>query len=325
MLRNIIFCTLKDSDSTTDEYDIIADKVSKQVEDELKYLTDCGYSCQKIEITRTQLESGDILLTALNEDKPINIGNALFVVDSMLIAEDLIKSGCYVIGFAHDGNSDEKFNGLKYVFTDIDMVEEDSFVKAYQRAAHLPWTVLETERCIIRETTVDDVDDFYRIYADPEMTRYIEGLFENPEDEKRYTKDYIDKVYGLMGFGTWTVIAKENEEIIGRAGFSVRRGFDNVELGFLIATPYQRQGYAYEVCKAIMEYGRDVLQFGTVQTFVKKENEVSVHLCKKLGFEVVDEQDIEENIYGDAYSGEQAVTLGESHYGRYVRMLWKAD
>ncbi|MCR4834056.1 MAG: GNAT family N-acetyltransferase [Butyrivibrio sp.] len=323
MLSNIYFCLLDDTDQAGG-FDIIAEKVSKQVDNASKYLTECGYSCRKAVFSQEQVDNGDILLSLDDGSRPLNIGETLFVVDSMIIGQQLIKRGCYCIGFQHDGNSQESFSGVKYVFQDIDMVEEDSYVKAYQRAAHLPWKVLETDRCIIRETTVEDVDSFYKIYSDPEMTRYIEGLFENPEDEKRYTKDYIDKVYGLMGFGTWTVVLKSTEEVIGRAGFSIRKGFDDVELGFLIATPFQRHGYAYEVCSAIMDYGRDILQFDKVQTFVKKENEVSVHLCKKLGFKIVDEQDIEENIYGDVYGGEQAVSLGQSHYGHYVRMVWNA-
>ncbi|MCR4904125.1 MAG: GNAT family N-acetyltransferase [Butyrivibrio sp.] len=326
MLENIVFCIYSESGDTDDQndFDIIAEQVSKQVDSAIEYLNSCGYYCRKRYVTKSRLEQDDLLLDICSVDKEINLGKTLFITDSINIADDLKAGGAYVMGFLHEGNQDEKFTGLKYVFTDIDEIPEDSYIKVYQRLAHLPWKVLETERCIIRETTVEDVDSFYEIYSEPEMTKYIEGLFENPEDEKRYTRDYIEKVYSLLGFGNWTVVCKANDRIIGRAGFSIRNGFDNVELGFLIAVPYQRKGYAYEVCSAIMDYGRDILQFDTVQTFVKKENAVSIHLCRKLGFEILDEQDIEENIYGDVYDGTKAVALNKSHYGRYIRMIWHA-
>lgn len=249
------------------------------------------------------------------------LSTILVATDSNQDAQTLTEKGFYCIGILHDKNKEEKFKGLKFVFSDIEEVEMDSFVKAYQRYAGEPWEVIRTDRLIIRETTVEDVDEFYRLYKDPEMTRYMEGLFENPEDEKRYQKDYIDKVYGLMGFGVWTLVRADDNVIIGRAGYSVRNGFDQIELGFLVGKEYQRQGYAYEACRAILDYGRDMLGLEHVQTLVKKENEVSIHLCKKLGFEETDEVEVEENIYGHGYNGTDRVNMGQAKYGRYVRFF----
>ena len=67
------------------------------------------------------------------------------------------------------------------------------------------------------------------------------------------------------------------------AGFSYREGFEEPEIGFMIGVPWQRRGYAEEVCRAILDYGRDVLGFGTVQAFVRTGNEASMKLCEKLG------------------------------------------
>ncbi len=249
-----------------------------------------------------------------------NPKETLVITDGPFLAKELTDKGYYCVGFLHHKNRGTAFPGLKYIFSDIEELDIDSFVKVYQRYAGEPWEVIRTDRLIIRETTIDDVDEFYRIYKDPEMTRYMEGLFENPEDEKRYQKDYIDKVYGLMGFGVWTLIRAEDNTIIGRAGYSIRNGFDEIELGFLIGKEYQRQGYAYEACKAILDYGKDVLQLEHVQTLVKKENEVSIHLCRKLGFMETDEVEVEENIYGQGYNGTDRVSMSRAQYGKYVRM-----
>ena len=221
------------------------------------------------------------------------------------------------------------FDTINDVFDEIEEVDADSFTKVYQRYAGEPWEVIRTERLLIRETTVDDVDEFYRLYKEPEMTKYMEGLFENPDDEKRYQKDYIEKVYGLMGFGIWTLVRAEDGEIIGRAGYSIRNGFENIELGFLIGKAYQGQGYAFEACEAILNYGKEVLGLENVQTLVKKENVVSIKLCEQLGFTRTDVVSVEENIYGREYPGADSegkvqedtreVKLSKSHYGEYVR------
>jgi len=238
--------------------------------------------------------------------------------------ENSIKAadmGFYVIGMEHSQNKNEEFPGVKYIFSDIDEVDIDSFIKAYQRYANEPWEVLVTERLLIRETTLDDVDEFYKLYKDPEMTRYMEGLFENPQDEKRYQKDYIEKVYGLMGFGIWTVVKRDDGNIIGRVGYSIRNGFDDIEIGFLIGKKYQRQGYAFEACRAVLDYGRDVLLFDKVQALVKAENKISIKLCQKLGFKYQDEVSVEEDIYGREYNSDKNIPLESTSYGKYVRMV----
>ncbi len=284
--------------------------VLKSTEEACTYIKECGY-----ESTYESIEA-----VTVSEFVPSK-ESILIVTDKGDFAQQLREAGIPVVGVSGDFNKDQDFEGLKYVFADIDEVEIDSYVKAYQRYVGEPWEVLQTERLLIRETTLEDVDEFYELYKDPEMTRYMEGLFENPEDEKRYQKDYIEKVYGLMGFGIWTVVRKEDGKVIGRAGFSIRNGFDEIELGFLIGKKYQRQGYAFEACSAILEYGKNMLSFDKVQTLVKADNAVSIHICEKLGFKTTDTVDVEENIYGKEYRTDKNVPLSEAHFGKYVRMV----
>ncbi|WP_051209286.1 GNAT family N-acetyltransferase [Butyrivibrio sp. WCD3002] len=310
MLKEIIFCIKNDKDEGF---------VSRILET-ASYIKTEGIGSRAVYPNNMACSKENLVISLLSdtaEEKPEDV---LFLTDSSEFAVDLISGGGYVVGISYEGNTDERFEGIKYVFTEIEEVGMDSFIKAYQRYAHLPWDILTTDRCLIRETTVEDVDVFYELYADPEMTRYMEGLFADPEDEKKYQRDYIEKVYGLMGFGTWTVVLKETGEIIGRAGYSVRNGFDDIEIGFLIGTAYQRKGYAYEVCKAILDYGRDILQFERVLAFVKAENTVSIHLCEKLGMVKAGEADIEENIYGDEYHDGTRIPAQEMHFGKYVKM-----
>ena len=286
--------------------------VMQDVRETERYFKDNGYDAKVMTTADAEL--------CLSGDVPG--GSTLFFCDDAVFAEKLAGRDLFVAGFLHEGNQNEPFEGLKYIFSDIEQVEMDSFVKVYQRYAGEPWDVLETARLLVRETTVADVDEFYRIYYDPEIVVYMEGLFENPEDEKRYQKDYIEKVYGFMGFGVWTVIRKSDNRIIGRAGYSVRQGFEDPEIGFLVGKEFQKQGYAHEVCSAILDYGRDVLQFRHVQALVKAENTVSIHLCERLGFVRDKSVRIEENIYGDNYSGTKGMRVFDpANYGDYVRMI----
>ncbi|MDE7132899.1 MAG: GNAT family N-acetyltransferase, partial [Lachnospiraceae bacterium] len=129
-----------------------------------------------------------------------------------------------------------------------------------------------------------DVDSFYNIYAEPEITRYMEDLYEDRQEELAYVAEYREKMYGFYGYGMWTVLTKEGT-VVGRAGISWREGFDLPELGFVIGVPWQGQGYAYEVCRAILDYAKIELGFTQVQALVMEGNEKSAALCRKLGFQ----------------------------------------
>ncbi len=299
----------------------------KELEEEKTYLSDFGIDLEIISSQRIQdiwsLYVGSTKAAAVKGDIPESVREVLFLCDDPEDFAYLKDKGAYVCGMITPvSDQNISFEGAQYIFSEIDDVDADSFIKAYQRQAGEPWDILETDRLRIRETTVEDVDDLYKIYAEPSMTRYMEGLFEDPADEKRYMKDYIEKVYSLMGFGVWSLVNKEDGKLIGRAGFSIRNGFDEPELGFFIGVPWQRQGFATEACSAIMEFGRNVLGFDKVQTLVKKENEVSIHLCEKLGFKVLDEVEIEEDIYGASYMTQGRVSFGPEKRGRYVRLEW---
>ena len=161
-----------------------------------------------------------------------------------------------------------------------------------------PCHILDTERCRVREITLGDVDRLYEIYEDPQITEYMEDLYEKREDEIEYTKEYIRCHYGFYDFGMWIVEEKESGKIIGRAGFDMRQGFDDPELGFMICREYQNKGYATEVCRELLSYGKQQLGFEKVGAFTALENIASVRLLMKLGFLYQGEEEIN-SVKGD--------------------------
>ena len=198
-------------------------------------------------------------------------------------ARKLRAAGVPVAVYLHPGNEDQNLSDFLYAAEDPEDIDPDYMEKACRRLLGLPWEVLGTARCLVRETTVEDVEAFYEIYRHPAITEFMEDLYPEKEQEREYIRQYIDQVYTFWEFGVWTVVEKESGAVIGRAGFSYREGFEEPEIGFMIGVPWQRRGYAEEVCLAIQDYGRDVLGFGTVQAFVRTGNEASMKLCEKLG------------------------------------------
>lgn len=230
------------------------------------------------------VESADMETNRVIHGNSAAAKETLFVTDSALWQKRLWKRRLPVIVYLHEENREEDFMLAEYAIEQIGEIGQESLELAYLRLTGQPWMILTTERCIVRETTVDDVDSFYEIYREPSVTEYMEGLYEDRDAEIAYVQDYIRNVYRFYGYGMWTVLEKTGGKVIGRAGLSWREGYDIPELGFVIGVPWQRQGYAFEVCRAILDYGRKELGFVSFQALIMEKNEKSRLLCEKLGF-----------------------------------------
>lgn len=223
--------------------------------------------------------------------------SSLFVTDVSEIAKALRQRGKAVLALLHGMNREQDFSLVLYACEEPWDMDADYLDKIYRRYMRLPWEILRTDRCILRETVPEDAEAFFEIYGDGSITRYTDALLPEMEAEKQHINDYIDNVYSFYNFGVWTILKKDTDEIIGRAGFSYREGFEEPELGYVIGKAWQRRGYAEEVCSAVLEYGWEELEFGAVQAFVHPENKASLALCRKLGMQPAGEAVIDGKQY----------------------------
>lgn len=223
-----------------------------------------------------------------------NPEHCLLLCDTEEAAAWAIAHGVGYLVYLTEQNQGDCFSGNLCVIEGMDEIDYEFLLHMYERSRGIPWTILETERCKLREITVSDVDRLYEIYQEPCITAYMEGLFENPEEERQFTRDYIRYMYGFFGFGLWLIIEKQSGRIIGRAGITNRDGFENLEIGYLIERSKQRQGFAEEVCRALLKYGRDKLGCERMNAFIEKENGASIALVSKLGFQWREEVVIEQ-------------------------------
>lgn len=206
--------------------------------------------------------------------------------------------GAAVLGYEPDGCCliQSHLDMIVQGFEEIDL---NFLVRAYQRFFGLPWDILETNRCLVREMTLQDLDALYELYQPQEVTHYLDGLDKDRQKEEARLKDHIRCMYRFYGYGMWAVVEKSTGWLIGRAGFGhltvgdmlmpgdnclVAEDMLMPELGYLIAADKQCQGYATEVCRAILDYGWRELGFSHVYCRIKEENLASVHLAEKLGF-----------------------------------------
>ncbi len=226
-------------------------------------------------------------------------------------------AGMAALGFVNPNSGNQDLSDADYLFEDFKNIDEAFIRMVHNHCFGIPWTVITTERLVIREITVDDIDSLIRIYEPEEITRYMEKLYPR-EQEIQYIRDYISNIYRFYGYGMWIVETKDGK-VIGRAGIEYlsenicdkneitgrhelaknavsenqdSENADNIKdeglhlLGYVIDKDYQHMGYAYEACDAVIRYAKEQLFLETLYVKIHKDNVASIALAKKLGFEI---------------------------------------
>lgn len=246
------------------------------------------------------LETAGFMSGVLKEEQcgSVNRQETLLLCGDARLLSRMAAEGFYVTGYANADNAGEHFSGVPYIVQEPDLVDPDSYIKIYQRAAGLPWTILRTEHCLVREFTLDDLDGIYSLY-DEQARRFLEPPSEDRAREKEILRAYIDRIYGLYGFGHWAVTALNmsgTQKLIGRVGFAAITAEQELEaremgvscpdadFGFLISRQCRGKGIAYEVCRALIRYGFEELGFARIRADAKPGNAASLRLLHRLGF-----------------------------------------
>lgn len=229
------------------------------------------------------VESGDVL--------PDPEYDALYIADSERLLRQLQDLGAASCGYSHSGNGGQAPKRADYILMEPQWVDRDSLVKIWQRQRRLPWTILETARCVVREFVPEDLEAIRALY-DEEAERFLEAPSEDTEKERKILEAYIDRVYRLCGYGHWAVISRQTGELIGRIGFSFPDSSapgpaPDATFGYLVRKDMRGKGIAREVCAALIDYGFSQLGFERIGADTALSNTVSDKILRSFGFREV--------------------------------------
>ena len=240
---------------------------------EMVLVLSCEELCKEIE------NASDSALLIAATDETIALGKSL---------------GIATMAYANPNIPNQTYSGVDMIVEGLEEVDADFLEKVYQRYHNIPWTILETERCIVRELSLLDLDALFELYADEDMDKYTESLYPY-EEEKEFQRAYIENMYRFFGYGLWLVFLKEDGKLIGRAGLEHREYHEEteLELGYLIGKSYQGMGYATEVCRAILDYAKENTYFERINCVIEEGNQPSIKLAEKLGFYHVEDYELD--------------------------------
>lgn len=140
---------------------------------------------------------------------------------------------------------------------------------------------IETDRLLLRQFTLDDLDALAQLFADPEVVRHLGSGQPVSRAETETALRSIIAHWERHGFGRWAAVDKEAG---GLAGYGGLRSFQGEpELVYLLDRPYWGRGLATEMALACLKFGFEELKFERVIAMAKTQNVRSQRVLEKSG------------------------------------------
>ena len=144
----------------------------------------------------------------------------------------------------------------------------------------------ETERLIVRQYMLNDIDELFGIMSDSRVHTYTKDK-NNPWDKQRteeYVKFMINKDFKTLDCFHGAVIEKNTNRLIGLCGLNPYKE-NEPEIEFKLGVPYWRKGYATELGKQIIKSSFASADIKGIYGMAQPENTASRKVLEKIGME----------------------------------------
>lgn len=145
-------------------------------------------------------------------------------------------------------------------------------------------SVLSTARLVLREMTVDDLDDMAALLGDPAVMRYYPAP--KSREQARAWIDWNLSSYAVHGFGLW-IVHTYTGDFVGDCGLTVQQveGRQEVEVGYHVRADLQGRGLATEAASACRDHAAR-LGVERLIAIIDPSNLPSQRVAEKIGLEL---------------------------------------
>lgn len=160
---------------------------------------------------------------------------------------------------------------------------------------------IETERLLLRELQMSDVDGMFELDSNPNVHLFVGNKpVKSIEESIGYVKN-VQQQYKDFGTGRWAVILKETNAFLGWSGIKfitseINNHKDFYEIGYRFIEKHWGKGYATEAGKAFVDYAFNVMKVDALYAYADAGNENSRRILEKLGLRYVNSFEYEEEL-----------------------------
>ena len=144
----------------------------------------------------------------------------------------------------------------------------------------------ETERLLVRQYTLKDIDELSLIMSDGRVHTYTKDK-DNPWDKPRtenYIRFMLDKDFKTLDCFHGAVVEKNTNRLIGLCGLNPYE-VKEPEIEFKLGVPYWRKGYATELGRQIIKEAFATTDIKGIFGMAQPENIASRKVLEKIGMQ----------------------------------------
>ena len=145
---------------------------------------------------------------------------------------------------------------------------------------------LVTERLLLSEVTIEDLDKIHQLHSIPEVDEYNTlGIPKTIKDTEKIISPYIkSQLKNPRDSYMWKIELKETNQFIGLAGLSLSNDkFKLGEIYYKLHPDYWGNGYATEIAKRLIKSGFEDFNLQKVEAGVATGNTKSIRVLEKIG------------------------------------------
>lgn len=145
----------------------------------------------------------------------------------------------------------------------------------------------ETPRLMLRELALEDTEGVFQLFSDPDV---VELMDIEPVQTLAEAEEIIS--FHINDTGTrWGLFSKKDGSLIGSCGYHCwhQAESSSIELGYDLAKAHWGQGLMAEALLAVIDFGFEGLGVSKIEATPHKDNQRSIVLLERLGFDREDE------------------------------------
>jgi RimJ/RimL family protein N-acetyltransferase len=146
---------------------------------------------------------------------------------------------------------------------------------------------LETPRLLLRPLVTEDVVWLSRLFADPEVNRFLMDGAATPRQSHRFAEAVVSLDLMRFRFGLWAIEDKTTGAIHGWTELSKLRPWsgpsDEIGLSYVLGVESWGRGIATEAAGRLLRHAFEVLSEDRLLAVIKADNVASRRVLEKIG------------------------------------------
>jgi RimJ/RimL family protein N-acetyltransferase len=154
---------------------------------------------------------------------------------------------------------------------------------------------IETERLILRDLRLTDLEGMFALDSDPEVHTYLGNKPVKTIDESKKILESVLTQYKERGIGRFAVIEKSSGDFVGWSGLRLNTEYNMngytkyYDVGYRLIKQYWGKGYATESGKASIEYAFNIMKLPEIFATTELGNQASHNALLKIGLHYVED------------------------------------